>query len=65
MKEDQPKPGFELLDHPLKQETRAVPSPYVRSAALTPGPSAKKTPAPEPVKLTIDGKALAVPRVPC
>ena len=61
MKEDQPKPGFELLDHPLKQETRSVAGPYVRSAALTPGPSAKKAAAPEPVKLSIDGKAVAVP----
>jgi NADH-quinone oxidoreductase subunit G len=61
VKDDQPKPGFELLDHPLKQETRAVAGPYVRSAALTPGPSAKKAAAPEPVKLTIDGKAVAVP----
>ena len=35
--------------------------PYVRSAALTPGPSAKKAATPEPVKLSIDGKAVAVP----
>jgi NADH-quinone oxidoreductase subunit G len=59
--EDQPKPGFELLDHPLKPETRGVAGPYVRSAALTPGPAAKKAAPPEPVKLTIDGNAVAVP----
>jgi len=38
-----------------------VAGPYVRSAALTPGPSAKKAATPEPVKLSIDGKAVAVP----
>ncbi len=61
MKDDQPKPGFELLDQPVKPETRGVANPYVRSAALTPGPSAKKGAPPEPVKLTIDGKPVAVP----
>ena len=61
MSEDQPKPGFELLDQPVKPESRGVANPYVRSAALTPGPSAKKAAPPEPVKLTIDGRAVAVP----
>ncbi|MGD0127717.1 MAG: NADH-quinone oxidoreductase subunit NuoG [Terriglobia bacterium] len=61
MKDDQPKPGFELLDQPAKPETRGAANPYVRSAALTPGPSAKKGAPPEPVKLTIDGKPVAVP----
>ena len=61
MKDEQPKPGFELLDQPAKPENRNVASPYVRSAALTPGPSAKSAATPEPVKLTIDGKAVAVP----
>jgi NADH-quinone oxidoreductase subunit G len=61
MKEGSQKPGFEVLDHPLKGETRQGPAPYVRSAALTPGPATKKGSAPEPVKFTIDGKAVTVP----
>jgi NADH-quinone oxidoreductase subunit G len=61
MKEGSQKPSFEVLDHPLKEETRQAPAPYVRSTALTPGPAAKKGSAPEPVKFTIDGKAVTVP----
>ena len=61
MKDGPQNSGFVSLDFPLKDENRKTPAPYTRSDALTPGPSAKKTPAPEPVKLTIDGKAVAVP----
>jgi NADH-quinone oxidoreductase subunit G len=61
MKEGSQKPTFEVLDHPLNEETRQGPTPYVRSTALTPGPATKKGTAPEPVKFTIDGKAVSVP----
>jgi NADH-quinone oxidoreductase subunit G len=54
-------PGFETLDHPLKDESRHTPAPYTRSAALMPGPTAKKGAAPEPVKLTINGRVATVP----
>jgi NADH-quinone oxidoreductase subunit G len=61
MKDGAQNPGFENLDHPLKEESRRVPGPYTRSAALTPGPTVKKEAAPELVKFTIDGRSTAVP----
>src|SRR5271157_4584222 len=61
MKDEPQNPGFASLDFPLKDENRKTSAPYTRSAALTPGPSAKKGAPPEPVNLTIDGKAVAVP----
>jgi len=61
MKDGTQNPGFENLDHPLKEESRRVPGPYTRSAALTPGPTVKKETTPEPVKFTIDGRSATVP----
>ena len=61
MSDGSPKPGFETVDHPLKEENRRVPAPYTRSAALMPGTGPKREAAPEPVKLTVDGRAVAVP----
>jgi NADH-quinone oxidoreductase subunit G len=61
MKDGAQNPGFEILDHPLKEESRQISAPYTRSAALMPGPTAKKGTAPEPVKFTIDGRAVTVP----
>ncbi|HXX23314.1 MAG TPA: NADH-quinone oxidoreductase subunit NuoG [Terriglobia bacterium] len=61
MKEGLQNSGYEALDHPLKEENRQSSAPYTRSAALTPGPVAKKGSAPEPVKFTIDGKAVTAP----
>jgi NADH-quinone oxidoreductase subunit G len=61
MKEGAKNPGFEILDHPLKEESRRIPAPYTRSAALMPGPTARKETAPEPVKFTINGRAVTVP----
>jgi NADH-quinone oxidoreductase subunit G len=60
MKDGPQNHSFASLDFPLKDESRQTSAPYTRSAALTPGP-AQKAAAPEPVKLTIDGKAVAVP----
>ena len=53
--------GFEIVDHPLKEENRQIPAPYTRSSALMPSPVTKKGPAPEPVKFTINGRAVTVP----
>ena len=61
MKDGAQNPGFEILDHPLKEESRQFSAPYTRSVALTPSPAAKKGSAPEPVKFTINGKAVTVP----
>jgi NADH-quinone oxidoreductase subunit G len=61
MKDGARNPGFEILDHPLKEETREIPAPYTRSAALMPGPAVKKGASSEPVKFTIDGRAVTVP----
>ena len=61
MKDGAQNPGFEILDHPLKEESRQISAPYTRSAALMPGPAVKKEAAPEPVKFTIDGRAVTVP----
>jgi NADH-quinone oxidoreductase subunit G len=61
MKDGRPNEGFETVDQPLKEETRRVPIPYTRTPALTPGQAARKEAAPEPVKLTIDGRAVTVP----
>lgn len=61
MKDRTQNPGFESLDHPFKEENRQLPGPYTRSAALMPGPAAKKGTPPEPVKFTINGKAVTVP----
>jgi NADH-quinone oxidoreductase subunit G len=54
-------PQNPLVDQPVKEESRQIAAPYTRSAALTPGPSANQGAAPEPVKLTIDGRAVTVP----
>jgi NADH-quinone oxidoreductase subunit G len=61
MKDGAHNPGFEIVDHPLKEENRQIPAPYTRSPALMPSPAAKKGAAPEPVKFTIDGRAVTVP----
>src|SRR5208337_3624301 len=61
MKDGAQDPGFEIVDHPLKEENRQIPAPYTRSSALMPGPVTKKGTAPEPVKFTIDGRAVSVP----
>ena len=61
MKDGTQNPGFEVLDHPLKEGSQQTSAPYTRSAALAPGPTAKKGSAPEPVKFTIDGKAVTAP----
>ncbi len=61
MKDRTQDPGFEIVDHPLKEENRQIPGPYTRSSALMPGPVTKKGTAPEPVKFTIDGRAVTVP----
>jgi NADH-quinone oxidoreductase subunit G len=61
MKDGAQNPGFEILDHPRKEETRQIPCAYTRSAALLPAPAATKGIAPEGVKFTIDGKAVTVP----
>ena len=61
MKDGAQDPGFEIVDHPLKEENRQIPAPYTRSSALMPGPVTKKGTAPEPVKFTIDGRAVTVP----
>ena len=53
--------GFEIVDHPLKEENRQEPGPYTRSSALMPGRTTKKGAAPEPVKFTIDGRAVTAP----
>ena len=61
MKDRTQDPGFEIVDHPLKEENRQIPGPYTRSSALMPSPVTKKGTVPEPVKLTIDGRAVTVP----
>jgi NADH-quinone oxidoreductase subunit G len=61
MKDGAQNPGFEIVDHPLKEESRQVPAPYPRSVALMPGPTARKGPVAEPVKFTINGRAVTVP----
>jgi NADH-quinone oxidoreductase subunit G len=61
MKDGAQNPGFEILDHPLKEESQQIPAAYTRSAALVPGPAVKKEAAPEPVKFTIDGRTVTVP----
>jgi len=61
MKDWMQNPGFENLDHPLKEEKRQIPAAYTRSAALLPGPAVKKGAAPELVKFTMDGRGLTVP----
>jgi NADH-quinone oxidoreductase subunit G len=61
MKDGAQNPGFEILDHPLKEETREIPAPYTRSAALMPGPAVKKGAGSEAVKFTIDGRSVTVP----
>ena len=61
MKDRTQDPGFEIVDHPLKEENRQIPGPYTRSSALMPSLITKKGTAPEPVKFTIDGRAVTVP----
>jgi NADH-quinone oxidoreductase subunit G len=61
MKDRTQDPGFEIVDHPLKEENRQDPGPYTRSSALMPGRTTKKGAAPEPVKFTIDGRAVTAP----
>jgi NADH-quinone oxidoreductase subunit G len=61
MKDGAQNPGFETLDHSLKEESRQISAPYTRSAALMPGPVVKKEAAPEAVKFTIDGRSVTVP----
>jgi NADH-quinone oxidoreductase subunit G len=53
--------GFAIVDHPLKEENRQIPGPYTRSSALMPSLTTKKGTAPEPVKLTINDRAVTVP----
>ena len=61
MKDGAQNPGFQIVDHPLKEENRKVSAPYTRSSALMPSLTTQKGPAPEPVKLTINGQAVTVP----
>jgi NADH-quinone oxidoreductase subunit G len=61
MKDRTQDPGFEIVDHPLKEENRQIPGPYTRSSALMPSLITKKGTAPEPVKFTINGRAVTVP----
>ena len=61
MKDRTQDPGFEIVDHPLKEGNRQIPVPYTRSSALMPSPVTKKGTAPEAVKFTIDGRAVTVP----
>ena len=49
------------MDHPLRKRTVRFRVLTLEAPALTPGPVAKKGTAPEPVKFTIDGKAVTVP----
>ena len=61
MTDRKPEPAFVILDLPTKEENLRVPGPYTRSASLSPGLPSLKQPAPAPVTLTIDGKAVTVP----
>jgi NADH-quinone oxidoreductase subunit G len=56
------KPGFERADHPFKGGSRQATAAYTRSAALRPGPPARKdATAAAPVTFTIDGRSATVP----
>src|SRR5579885_2172865 len=62
MKDQERDTSFEVLDLPAKGTGSQVLVPYVRSSSLMPGLSTPAGVTPETVSLTIDGKAVSVPK---
>ncbi|HZQ94743.1 MAG TPA: NADH-quinone oxidoreductase subunit NuoG [Candidatus Sulfotelmatobacter sp.] len=62
MKDQERDTSFEVLDLPAKGAASPVLVPYVRSSSLMPGLSTPAGVTPETVSLTIDGKAVSVPK---